>query len=170
MESTSSNMPYLRKFRVRWDDLDVNRHVANTAYGHYMIQTRMDWFREGGFAQADFDRERVGPAILRDRVFYLHECPPESVLRVSLALDGLSADERFVRFAQAVYAPNGHMAVKAWCTFCWIDLDARTVREAPAALAALVRQLPRTDAFAELRKADAFPVGLDRTPIGPLEA
>jgi acyl-CoA thioesterase FadM len=161
-------MAYFRAFPVRWDDLDVNRHVANTAYAHYMIQTRMDWFGEGGFGQADFEHERIGPAILRDEFHYLHEAPPDAVLRVRLELDGLSADERFIRFAHAVFLPDGGMAVRARCTFCWIHLDTRRVREAPEALARRVRELPRTADFTELRKADAFPVGLERAPIEPL--
>ncbi len=153
---------FIQTFEVRWSDLDANRHVANTAYSNFMIATRMGFFRDSGFLQEDFERHRIGPAIISEEFHYLRETPPDGLLRVDVELAGLSADERFIQFHHSVYHPDGSLAVFARCTFCWIHLDTRKVREAPPGLAAILRKLERAQDFRELSKADAFPVGLPR--------
>ncbi len=155
-------MAFFESFDVRWSDLDVNRHVANTAYSNFMIAVRMSYLKKGGFDQAAFDHHRIGPAIISETFHYLKESLPESSLRVNLELSGLSEDERLVRFNHSVYQDDGVLSVFARCTFCWIDLDSRKMKQAPEALAALIRNMDRSADFHVLTKSEAFPVGLPR--------
>jgi acyl-CoA thioester hydrolase len=40
---------YVKRFEVRWTDLDMNRHMRNTAYSEYCIDVRVSFLQEHGF-------------------------------------------------------------------------------------------------------------------------
>jgi len=155
-------MKYMTTIEVRWSDLDLNRHVANTAYSSYMIEARMGFLRQGGFDNEAFSQMGIGPAIISEEFHYLKEARPDESLRVDVELSGLSKDERFIRFNHHLYHPDGSLAVFSRCTFCWIDLTTRKIGTVPENLATWIRGLVRAEDFRVLSKADAFPVGLPR--------
>ena len=162
-------MAFCRAFEIRWSDLDVNRHVSNTAYSNLMIAVRMAYLRQAGFDQEEFARQNVGPAIISEEFHYLRESPPDGTLRVDVELAGLSTDGRFVRFYHHVFHPDGGMAVFSRCTFCWIDLETRKIRKPPEALQEAIENLDRSSDFRVLSKAEAFPVGLPKRRMEPMD-
>jgi acyl-CoA thioester hydrolase len=162
-------MAYCKAFEIRWSDLDVNRHVSNTAYCNLMIAVRMAYLRESGFDQQAFANKNVGPAIISEEFHYLRESPPDGVLRVDVELAGLSEDGRFVRFHHHIFHPDGGMAVFSRCTFCWIDLETRKICRPPEDLYHAIAALDRSEDFRVLSKADAFPQGLPKRRMVPKE-
>lgn len=42
---------YIKEFKIRWSDLDANRHVANSSFPDFLTETRMTYLRENGFTQ-----------------------------------------------------------------------------------------------------------------------
>ena len=39
---------YTKKFEIRWNDLDANKHLGNSAYIEFMSHTRMSFLTEYG--------------------------------------------------------------------------------------------------------------------------
>ena len=46
------------QFVVRWSDMDANRHMKNTAFSEYAVDTRFQMLMSRGFDQARFEELR----------------------------------------------------------------------------------------------------------------
>ncbi|MFT7588548.1 MAG: acyl-CoA thioester hydrolase [Limisphaerales bacterium] len=143
---------YYQKFHVRWSDIDANRHVANTAYSNFMIHTRMSYLRDLGFTQVNFEHHQIGPAVLSETFYYYKEVSVDASLRVDIALDRLSEDDRFVRFAHGVFTEDGSQAAFAHTLFCWLNLESRKIVDPPSHLASIIKEMPRTEDFQMLSR------------------
>ena len=83
---------YLKEFEIRWNDIDANRHLANSAYINFMSHTRLSYMLENGFGQANMVANNIGPVVFYEHMFYFKEVFPGKPITVSLALKGLSED------------------------------------------------------------------------------
>jgi acyl-CoA thioester hydrolase len=147
---SANNAPFRERFRVGWGDLDANQHLANRAILDRAADVRVFYFERHGFPGAMFAEQQVGPAILRDELVYRRELRLSEAFTVDLECLGLSAND--VRFAVRNTFRNDQDEVTATVTSegVWFDLVARRSRVPPAALAALMRSVPRAREFAEL--------------------
>ncbi len=51
---------YIKQFEVRWNDIDANRHLANSAYINFMSHTRLSFMLENGFGQEQMVEHEIG--------------------------------------------------------------------------------------------------------------
>ncbi len=72
--------------------MDVNGHMANTAYLDLAADARMAFFAEHGFPPAEFRRLSVGPVIKTDQIEYFREVGLHQDVAVSFAVLALSPD------------------------------------------------------------------------------
>ena len=54
---------FIKEFEIRWNDLDANKHLANTAYTSYMSHTRMAFFSQHGFGLNILEEKQLGPVV-----------------------------------------------------------------------------------------------------------
>jgi acyl-CoA thioester hydrolase len=77
---------YLKEFEVRWNDLDANRHLANSSYINFMSHTRLSYMMENGFGQNSMVTNNIGPVVFYEHMFYFREVFPGKPIRVSRQL------------------------------------------------------------------------------------
>lgn len=147
---------YIKTFDVRWSDLDANRHLANTSYVAYMVHTRMSYFSDHGFTQEEFAKYQLGPAVIHEEIYYLHEIPPNDTVSVNIELGGRSADHRFQLWEHSLFNGEGRMAGYCKATVCWMDLSTRKVAHLPQTLKDLTDQMPKSDTYRILKKEDTW--------------
>ncbi|HLM69690.1 MAG TPA: thioesterase family protein [Longimicrobium sp.] len=138
------------RFEVRWDDLDGNRHVRNTAFSEYATHTRFRLLGAHGFSQARLEALRFGPVMMREEIRYRREVLFGDEVVVDVRCAGLSADSSHWRVHQDVRRSDGREAAVLTIQGGWLDLDARKLVAPPAELAAVLLSLPRTHDFEEL--------------------
>lgn len=138
------------RFEVRWDDLDGNRHVRNTAFSDYATHTRFRLLGAHGFTQAKLEELRFGPVMMREEIRYRREVLFGGDLVVDVRCAGLSPDGSHWRVHQAVTRPDGREAVTLTIQGGWLDLDTRKLVAPPAGLAAVLLSLPRTHDYEDL--------------------
>ena len=98
---------YLKEFEIRWNDIDANRHLANSAYINFMSHTRLSYMLENGFGQADMVANNIGPVVFYEHMFYFKEVFPGKPITVSLALKGLSQDGMYFSFEHNFFDHTG---------------------------------------------------------------
>lgn len=135
---------------VRWDDLDANRHVRNTAFSEYASNARFHLLVAHGFDQMRLEQLRFGPVMMREDIHYRRELFFGDVLTVRVHAAGLSTDGSHWRVYQEVLRPDGKEAATLFIQGGWIQLDQRKLVAPPEELAAVLLSLPRTADFAEL--------------------
>lgn len=138
------------RFEVRWDDLDGNRHVRNTAFSEYATHTRFRLLGSHGFTQARLEELRFGPVMMREEIRYRREVLFGDALVVDVRCAGLSEDSSHWKVHQDVLRSDGREAATLTIQGGWLHLDTRKLVAPPAELAAILLSLPRTSDFEEL--------------------
>ena len=101
---------YLKEFEIRWNDIDANRHLANSAYINFMSHTRLSYMLENGFGQANMAANNIGPVVFYEHMFYFKEVFPGKPITVSLALKGISKDGMYFSFEHNFFDHAGKRA------------------------------------------------------------
>ena len=138
-------------FAVRWADLDANRHVRNTIFSEFATHTRFRLLEAHGFPQAHFESLRYGPVMFREEIRYRRELIFGDDVRVNVLFAGLSEDGSQWRARQEVFRADGKQAAVLTIDGAWIHLETRKLVAPAPELLDLLRRLPRTDDFEELR-------------------
>ena len=145
---------YTKQFEVRWNDIDANRHLANSAYINFMSHTRLSFMYENGFGQSEMSKNDLGPVVFYEHMYYFKEVFPGKPITVSLQLKGLSEDGRFFSFLHNFYDSNGINLARCEMMAGWIDLTTRKLRAIPDALLDSLQNLEKTKDFYTITKED----------------
>ena len=116
---------YMKEFQVRWNDLDANRHLANSSYVNYMSHTRMSRLIELGFNHQLMAKHQIGPVVFYEHIYYFREVVPGPPIRVSLEIKGLSEDGMFFEFHHNFYDDKGRNIAHCEMLGGWISLKTR---------------------------------------------
>jgi acyl-CoA thioester hydrolase len=143
-------MSYTRQFGVRWSDADANGHVRHTVYPELGAEVRLAWLAEGDWDWKRFERERIGPVLLREEIDYRREVGLNGSVRIDLEAVGLSPEGGRWKMRHTVTREDGEVAARILVLGGWIDLEARKLVAAPPELLALLLAAPRAADFAEL--------------------
>lgn len=139
------------RFPIRWSDMDANRHVRNTIFSELATHTRFRMLEANGFPQARFEALRFGPVMFREEIRYRRELVFGEEATVNVLFAGLSEDGSQWRVHQEVARGDGKQAAILTIDGAWIQLDTRRLVAPPPELLELLRGLPRTGDFEELR-------------------
>ena len=143
-----------KTFQISWNDIDANRHVANTAYAKMMIDTRMSFLTKIGWGHKRMIVENLGPVILSESFYYLKEIMPDEEITVSLELLGQSDNYKFLQFSHPVFNQEGELSVYGTLIFAWLDLKTRKLIEPPIELKKLIMEMPKSEKYADIAKED----------------
>ena len=139
------------QFTARWSDVDANRHLRNTVFSDYATHTRFRLLEAHGFPQARFESLRFGPVMFREEIRYRREVRFGESVTVNVLFAGLSDDGSQWRVRQEVKRADGKQAALLTIDGAWMGLDSRKLVPPPAELLEIIRGLPRTRDFEELR-------------------
>src|SRR5262245_62133917 len=88
---------YAKQFLAGWGTMDLNGHLANTAYLDLAADVRMAFFAEHGFPPTEFRRIGIGPVMRKDELEYFREIGLHETVTVTYAILAMSPDgARFV--------------------------------------------------------------------------
>ena len=150
---------YVKEFEVRWNDIDANRHLANSAYINYMSHTRLSFMLENGFCQTKMVAHNIGPVVFYEHMFYFKEVFPGRALQVSLQLKGISQDGKYFSFLHNFFDHKGRNVARCEMMGGWIDLTERKLRGLPEELFMNLNKLDRTEDFYTITKEDTRKFG-----------
>jgi acyl-CoA thioester hydrolase len=140
---------YVRTFQVIWADLDPNAHMRHSAYADYGAQARIGFLAEHGFGLKEFHQLKLGPILFREDLRYLREVRAHDKISVTCEAVGISPNRKHWRIRHRIFREDGELACTIDCQGAWFDLTARKVVPAPAALAKVMEQMPRSEDYAE---------------------
>lgn len=145
---------YIKEFEVRWNDIDANRHLANSAYINFMAHTRMSFLWELGFGQKVLQEHQIGPVAFYEHMYYFKEVFPGRPIKVSLEVAGMSEDCKFFEFHHNFYDSNGKNVAHCEMMGAWISLKTRKLIALPEDLLAIFNTVEKPKSFRILTKED----------------
>ena len=150
---------YLKEFEVRWNDLDANKHLGNSAYIEYMSHTRMSFLTENGLGIDVLANNNLGPIVLYEHIHYYYEVLSGNPIRVSLEMAGHTEDMRFVKFFHNFYDTKGKHLAHSEILFSFIKLSTRKLGILPKEFIEKIKSFPKAESFKILSKADTLVYG-----------
>ena len=145
---------YTKKFDVRWNDLDANQHLGNSAYIEFMSHTRMSFLTKQGVGLDVMNSFGLGPIVFYEHIYYFKEVLLGEAITVSLEVQGHSEDGRFVMIEHNFYDEKGRNLAYSEILFSWIDLNTRKLGKIPNELLQKIKFFPRSKTFNFLTKED----------------
>ena len=145
---------YYKEFDVRWNDIDANRHLANSAYLNFMSHTRMGYMIENGVGHKEMVQYNIGPVVFEEQVFFFKEIFQGKPIRVSFELGGASKDGMFFKFIHNFYDYKGKNLARGIMKGAWIDLKTRKTCALPNPLMPMLDAAHKTSDFTILTKED----------------
>ncbi len=130
-----SKSTYVVRYQVTWADMDLNGHMANSAYLDYATQTRFRYAASHGFTPADFRRAGVAPVMFEDRLTYHRELAFLDEFEVTHAYRSL--DEAGRKFAvENLFQRDSETVASLSAHGGWLHLETRRVVVPPPELLA----------------------------------
>ena len=145
---------YTKKFEIRWNDLDANKHLGNSAYIEFMSHTRMSFFTEQNVGLDVMESFGLGPIVFYEHIYYFKEVLLGKPITVSLEVQGHSEDGRFLMIEHNFYDDDGRNLAHGEILFSWIDINTRKLGKIPDGLLQKIEKFPRSKTFKFLTKAD----------------
>jgi len=144
---------FLKDIEIRWDDLDANRHLANSSYLDYGSHTRFDFLADNGFDQRYMAKHQIGPIIFYEHVYYFKEVFMGKI-QVSLGLKGMSENGMFFEFHHDFYDANGKNFAHSELMGAWLNLKTRSLTPLPEDMLVKFNAFPKDPEFKLLTKED----------------
>ncbi|WP_411765988.1 acyl-CoA thioesterase [Winogradskyella sp. A3E31] len=151
---------YKKQFEIRWNDIDANGHLANSAYTNFMSHARMSFFSEFGFSLPEIKSHKLGPVVFYEHMYYFKESFISEPITVTIELSGLSEDGMFFGFDHNFYNQKGDNLAFCEMQGGWIDLSFRKLSALPEKLLKLALQFPKSENFKTITKADTRKHGI----------
>ena len=136
---------YYHKFEVRWNDLDANRHLANSSYSQYCAQTRMAFMTKHKMGLKELNRWGIGPVILHESFSFFKEIYMNQEVIVSLEIGGFSEDGAIYQFLPKFYLPDGTHCATSQMIGVWIDTMLRKATTPPDDIVEVINQFKTPD-------------------------
>jgi acyl-CoA thioester hydrolase len=156
---------YLKPVEIRWNDLDANRHLGNTAFISFMSHTRMAFFHDLGFTLEYLNTNDIGPVVFYEHVYYLNEVLPGNPVQVSLEINGLSADGMFFEFYHNMYNHKGVQVAHAQLMGGWMNLTTRKLTCPTPEMNQKFNAIEKGETFRVLTQKDTRPVRIPRKDL-----
>jgi acyl-CoA thioester hydrolase len=141
---------FSRQFLAGWRTMDLNGHLANTAYLDLAADVRVAFFAEHGFPPTEFRRLSIGPVVRKDEVEYFREVNLHEMVTVTHAALAMSPDGARFTLENEIFNTAGARAAVVRTTGGWLDLRARKLVVPPPPLAEAMLLVPRAAEFVEL--------------------
>lgn len=127
--------------RVRWSEVDANRHLRNTVFSEICIDARLAFLAMYGSGADVFDELQVGPVLMREDIRYRREVFLDEIVSVRLRADGLSDDGSHWCVHHEIIRSSGKTAATLIATGGWFDLRTRKLIVPPEATARALRRM-----------------------------
>lgn len=138
---------YSKTYRIRFSDIDANRHVNHAVYIDAAGDLRYQFFAENGFPPERFGQLRMGGVYTKVTTQFLREVLLGETVTITYALAGLSPQGIFWNVHHDVFKSNGKKAVSMDMEGTNLDLTTRKPVAPNEELMRVFQLVPRTDDF-----------------------
>lgn len=141
---------YSKTYRIRFSDIDANRHVNNAVYIDAAGEVRYEFFTDNGFPPERFEQLGIGPVYTKINIQFLREVLLGETVTITFILTGLSPKGMFWRTHHDILKSNGKKAVIMDVEGVIFDLSTRKPVSPNEELMHVFQLIPRSEDFETL--------------------
>ena len=132
-----------KKYKVKWSDVDPNRHLRGSAYLDFTDHTRVDFMESNGMTIDLLVKLNTGFVITNTSLQFKREILMNEIIRVDYQSDYFSDDYRKFGATHHIYKENGKLACQVNIEGFWIDLKSRKIATPPDEIISLIKEAER---------------------------
>ncbi|MCB9227111.1 MAG: acyl-CoA thioesterase [Chitinophagales bacterium] len=141
------------EIKVRWADVDANRHVRHSAYYDYGAHARIFMFDLMGFDSKMMSKLNIGPVIFKEECTFLKELYLSEEITVNVLKDtNNKLDGSKWKLHHEIFNSKNQKCAHITLSGAWIDLSKRKLTTPPTALAKALHELPEGKDFVYAKK------------------
>ncbi len=137
---------YIKKFELRWSDVDANLHVTHSAYYEIGAHTRLSFLSENGFTMDVMKELKIGPILFREECVFKREINAGDLIAVNMLMTKCKRDGSRWSITHELKKEDGSIAAIIHVDLAWIDVIKRKLT-VPAMAAALMEVTPKAIDF-----------------------
>ena len=141
---------YSKTYRIRFSDIDANRHVNDAVFIEAAGEVRYEFFTEHGYPPARFEQLGISPVYTNLNVQFLREVLMGETVTITFLLSGLSPQGIYWKTHHDVLKANGKKAVSLDGEGAVFDLATRKPVAPTEELQRIFGLIPRAEAFESL--------------------
>jgi acyl-CoA thioester hydrolase len=138
---------YSKTYRIRFSDIDANRHVNYAVYIDAAGEIRYEFFAENGFPPERFEQLGIGPVYTKITTQFLREVLLGEIVTITFTLTGLSPQGMFWRAHHDIVKSNGKKAVSMDMEGTILDLTTRKPAPSSEELMRVFQLIPHSEDF-----------------------
>ena len=138
---------YSKTYRIRFSDIDANRHVNNAVYIDAAGEIRYEFFAENGFPPERFEQLGISPVYTKITTQFLREVLLGETVTITFTLTGLSPQGMFWKVHHDFIKSNGKKAVSMDMEGTILDLTIRKPVPSNEDLMRVFQLIPRSEGF-----------------------
>jgi acyl-CoA thioester hydrolase len=138
---------YSKTYRIRFSDIDANRHVNYAVYIDAVGEVRYAFFAENGFPPERFEQLGIGPVYTKINIQFLREVLLGETVTITFTLTGLSPQGMFWRAHHDIVKSNGKKAVIMEMEGTILDLTTRKPAPSSEELMRVFQLIPHAEDF-----------------------
>lgn len=129
-----------KKYKVKWSDVDPNRHLRGSAYLDFTDHTRVDFMESNGMTIDMLTKLNCGFVITNTNLQFKREILMNEVISVDYCIDYFSDDYRKYAATHQIFKENGKLACVVKVEGFWIDLKTRRIAIPPEEVIKLIKE------------------------------
>lgn len=129
-----------KKYKVKWSDVDPNRHLRGSAYLDFTDHTRVDFMESNGMSIDMLVKLNTGFVITNTSLQFKREILMNEVISVDYTIDYFSDDYRKYAATHQIFKENGKLACLVKIEGFWIDLKTRRIATPPDEVIRLIKE------------------------------
>ena len=113
------------KIKVRWSDIDANRHLANSSYVNYSSSARVERLNSLEISMEEIAKQGIGPVVFHENFSFFKEVCQGQSIYISAEITGLSKDATLFEFTHNFYDESGINLCRSYMIGTWLDYKTR---------------------------------------------
>lgn len=129
-----------KEYRVKWSDVDPNKHLRGSAYLDFTDHTRIDFMETHGLTVDLLVKLNIGFILTKTTIEYKREVLMNEMIRVDYHIDYFTEDYKKYGATHQVFKENGKLACLVIIEGFWIDLKTRRITAPPDEVVNLIKE------------------------------
>jgi acyl-CoA thioester hydrolase len=133
--------------KVIWAQVDANQHMRHSAYADFAAQARIELLEQVGLSAKVFQKQMLGPILLREELVYYKEVNLSEKIRVTCEMTRCKADASRWSIRSVLFREDGVKAAVILVDGAWMDLVKRKMTGLENELLELFMDAPKSKDF-----------------------
>lgn len=138
---------YNEPLKIRWADIDANRHLRHSVYYDFAAAMRMNYLNSKGLTTEKLMEWQVGPILFREEALFKREVKLEDKVSIDFRILRCMPDYSRWSLQHHITKPDGTVCTILNVDGAWMDLLRRKLTVPNEFIQSIFAEIPKSPEF-----------------------